>query len=95
MSSPRLEAPFNLRCKDDLISGGMAEGRDSKSICKLLTGISFQDPNQSNPTSHPTFDGVTGAVCEIWSELGQGVGRMLGGACGSDRGSVVNLVFSD
>ena len=29
---------------------------DSTSIRKHLTGISFQDPNQSNPTSHPTFD---------------------------------------
>jgi hypothetical protein len=34
--------------------------------------------------------GVTGDGCEIWIELGRGVGRRFGGICGSDLGWVMD-----
>ena len=66
------------------------EGKDSISICKHLTGVSFYRPSQFNPTSHPTFDqGYWDCVLDL-ERFGSRGGVFVCGTCGSALGRVID-----
>ena len=69
---------------------GMAERDDSTFHRKSLYGISFLKPDRFTPISHTTSDQGCWCFCEIWIELALGVGAHIVGACGSDRGRVMD-----